>query len=104
QAPGRRVHQSGRPFADPSGDRLRDWLAMSPESFYDARRVAILPMSFCYPGSGPGGDLPPRSECAPAWRERLMALLPDLRLVLVIGRFAQAWHLPGDAATVTETV
>jgi uracil-DNA glycosylase len=105
QAPGRRVHESGAPFRDPSGDRLRAWMGVSSETFYDPSRVAILPMGFCYPGSGRSGDLPPRPECAPAWRERLLARLPDLELTLVIGQYAQEYHL-GDARqrTLTETV
>lgn len=103
QAPGRRVHGSGIPFDDPSGERLRDWMGVSREVFYDARQVAILPMGFCYPGTGKSGDLPPRPECAPAWRERLLASLADLRLTLVIGKYAQDYHLPG-APNVTERV
>ena len=103
QAPGRKVHASGRPFTDASGDRLRQWLGLSPEVFYDASRIAIVPMGFCYPGSGKGGDLPPRPECAPAWRTRLLAELPDIELTLVVGRYALDWHLPGalDASVTT---
>lgn len=104
QAPGRRAHASGIPFDDASGERLREWLGISRETFYDPCQVAILPMGLCYPGRGKGGDLPPRPECAPAWRERLLALLPALELTLVIGQYAQAWHLPGRASTLTETV
>lgn len=104
QAPGRRAHASGIPFDDASGDRLRDWLGLSREQFYDARQVAILPMGFCYPGKGRGGDLPPRRECAATWRAPLLAQLPRLELTLVIGRHAQAWHLPGRKATLTEVV
>lgn len=104
QAPGRRAHASGIPFDDASGDRLRDWLGLPREVFYDARRVAILPMGFCYPGKGRGGDLPPRRECAATWRAPLLALLPRLELTLVIGQYAQAWHLPGRRASLTETV
>ncbi len=103
QAPGRKVHASGQPFTDASGDRLREWLGMSPEVFYDARRVAIVPMGFCYPGTGPSGDLPPRPECAPAWRMRLLARLPNVELTLVIGRYASAWHLPDAGSTLTAT-
>jgi len=105
QAPGRRVHESGVPFADASGDRLRAWMGVSRETFYDAARVAILPMGFCYPGTGPGGDLPPRPECAAAWRVRLLERAPDLSVTLVIGTYAQEWHL-GDRrkASLTETV
>jgi uracil-DNA glycosylase len=104
QAPGRRVHESGVPFDDPSGDRLRDWLGLTPAEFYDPALVAILPMGFCYPGSGSSGDLPPRPECAPAWRERLVAGLTNVQLTVVIGRYAQAWHLPNAPKSVTETV
>lgn len=104
QAPGRRVHESGVPFADASGDRLRDWLGLSPEAFYDEHQVALLPMGFCFPGTGTSGDLPPRRECAPAWREALLAHLTDLRLTVVIGQYAQAYHLPGPATSVTEVV
>jgi uracil-DNA glycosylase len=104
QAPGRKVHQTGIPFDDPSGERLRGWLGLSPDVFYDARRIAILPMGFCYPGTGKSGDLPPRSECAPAWRPALLARLKNLRLTLVIGRYAQAYHLPTQAGSVTERV
>lgn len=104
QAPGRKVHESGVPFADASGERLRAWLGVTPEVFYDPRRVAILPMGFCFPGTGKAGDLPPRPECAPAWRETLMRHLTDLKLTLVIGQYAQAYHLPESQASVTETV
>jgi len=106
QAPGTRVHASGKPFTDPSGDRLRGWLGVSSEEFYDPQRFAILPMGFCFPGQdAKGGDLPPRRECAPAWRAALMAQMPQLELVLTIGLYAQAWHL-GDkqGASLTETV
>ena len=104
QAPGRKVHESGTPFADASGDRLRDWLGMTREVFYDAKQVTILPMGFCYPGTGQSGDLPPRSECASAWREKLLRPLKSLQLTLVIGQFAQAYHMPGSGDSVTETV
>ena len=104
QAPGRKVHESGMPFADPSGDRLREWLGLSPEVFYDPRRVAILPMGFCYPGTGKSGDLPPRPECASAWRMPLLQRLKKLQLTLVIGQYAQAYHLPQAANAVTATV
>jgi uracil-DNA glycosylase len=104
QAPGRKVHESGVPFDDPSGDRLRDWLGLAPAEFYDPELVAILPMGFCYPGTGRSGDLPPRPECAPAWRELLMAELTEVQLTVVIGRYAQAWHLPDAPTSVTETV
>ncbi|MGI9342544.1 MAG: uracil-DNA glycosylase family protein [Gammaproteobacteria bacterium] len=104
QAPGRRVHESGVPFDDPSGDRLREWLGISRDAFYDPRQVAILPMGFCYPGTGKSGDLPPRPECAEAWREQLLAALKAVRLTLVIGQYAQRWHLPNTRKNLTETV
>lgn len=104
QAPGRRVHLSGIPFDDPSGDRLRDWLGVDRRTFYDPRRFAILPMGFCYPGTGANGDLPPRPECAPAWRAPLLAALPAIQLTLVVGQYAQAYHLPGAPTSVTEAV
>ena len=106
QAPGTRVHASGRPFTDPSGVRLRAWLNMPEEVFYDAARVAIVPMGFCFPGQDDrGADLPPRRECAPAWRARLMAALPSVRLVLAVGQYAQRWHLGSLwQRTLTETV
>jgi uracil-DNA glycosylase len=96
QAPGTRVHASSKPFTDPSGDRLRAWMGVSEEVFYDPSRVAIVPMGFCFPGlDAKGGDLPPRKECAPEWRQKVLDLLPDLRLILVIGQYAQKWHLGG---------
>jgi uracil-DNA glycosylase len=104
QAPGRKVHATGVPFDDASGERLRDWLGMSREVFYDERQVAILPMGFCYPGTGKSGDLPPRPECAPAWRAPLLASLKNLQLTLVIGQYAQAYHLPNAGATLTDAV
>lgn len=104
QAPGRKVHESGVPFADASGDRLRVWLGLTPETFYNPRLVAILPMGFCFPGTGKAGDLPPRPECAPAWREKLLRHLTNLKLTLVIGQYAQAYHLPDAGASVTSTV
>ncbi len=105
QAPGRKAHDHNKPFSDPSGDRLRAWLGISKEVFYDASRVAILPMGFCFPGTGSGGDLPPRPECASAWRAKLLAQLPQVQLTLLIGRFAQDWHLPATKGqSVTEIV
>ena len=104
QAPGRKVHESGVPFDDPSGVRLRDWLGLTPSEFYDPTLVAILPMGFCYPGTGRSGDLPPRPECAPAWRERLLAGLTNVQLTVVIGQYAQAWHLRNAPRSVTDTV
>lgn len=104
QAPGRRVHESGIPFDDASGARLRDWLGVSPDAFYDPARFAILPMGFCFPGTGNSGDLPPRPECAEAWRERLLSSLRQVELTLVIGQYAQRWHLPNTQKNLTETV
>lgn len=104
QAPGRKVHESGVPFADASGERLRAWLGIDAATFYDPQRVAILPMGFCYPGSGKSGDLPPRPECAPAWRDKLLRQLPNLKLTLVIGQYAQAYHLPAADQSVTAAV
>ncbi len=104
QAPGRRVHQTGVPFDDASGDRLREWMGISRDVFYDARQVAILPMGFCYPGTGRSGDLPPRPECAPAWRASLLSRLKRVQLTLAIGQYAQAYHLPSNRASVTAAV
>jgi uracil-DNA glycosylase len=104
QAPGRKVHETGIPFNDASGERLRAWLGISREVFYDEQPVAILPMGFCFPGTGNSGDLPPRPECAPAWREPLLAGLKDLQLTLVMGQYAQAYHLPNAGATLTDAV
>lgn len=106
QAPGRKVHQRGVPWNDASGDRLRGWLNLAPDVFYDEARVAILPIGFCYPGAGDkGGDNPPRPECAPLWHERLTALLPELRLTLLVGQYAHRHYLRlGRTASVTETV
>jgi len=106
QAPGTRVHHTGIPWNDPSGDRLRQWLAVDRKTFYDMTRIAIAPIGFCYPGRDPrGGDLPPRPECAPLWQPRLLAALPRLELILLVGGHAQAYHL-GKArkASMTETV
>ncbi|TNE63676.1 MAG: uracil-DNA glycosylase family protein [Alphaproteobacteria bacterium] len=105
QAPGRITHEKGIPFDDPSGDRLRSWLGIDRATFYDPARIAILPMALCFPGGGKNGDLPPRAACAPAWRAQLLAALPNLQLSLLIGAYAQAWHLPGRrGSTLTETV
>ncbi len=103
QAPGLRVHETGIPFNDPSGDRLRNWLGMPRDEFYDPEKVAILPMGFCYPGRGKSGDKPPRPECAPAWRQRLLDQLPNIELTLLVGRYAQEWHL-GKGHSLTERV
>ena len=99
QAPGTKVHASGRPFTDASGDRLRDWMGIDSDTFYDQQRVAILPMGFCYPGRGKSGDLPPRTECAPAWRQQYLDLMLDLELTLVSGRYAHNWHFDGSSRT-----
>lgn len=104
QAPGARTHESGIPFDDASGQRLREWLGIGPEVFYDPRCIAILPMGFCYPGKGRSGDLPPRPECAPAWRDALLDHLPEVELTLVIGRYAHDHHLRGAGPTLTATV
>jgi uracil-DNA glycosylase len=104
QAPGRKVHDSGVAFQDASGDRLRAWLGIEREQFYDPMCLAILPMGFCYPGTGSSGDLPPRPECAPAWREKILEKLESVQLTLVIGRFAHQYHLPAVGTSVTETV
>lgn len=104
QAPGRRVHDTGLPFNDPSGDRLREWMGITREIFYDERQLAILPMGFCYPGTGKSGDLAPRPECAPAWRDLLLERLKHVELTLAIGQYAQAWHLAGGKRSVTERV
>ena len=93
QAPGRRVQETGIPWNDPSGDRLRAWLGLSREAFYDETQLAIIPTGFCYPGTGAHGDLPPRPECAPLWHPRLRALLPEIRVTLLIGSHAQAYYL-----------
>ena len=105
QAPGIRVHQTGVPFDDPSGNRLRAWMGIDKNVFYDAEKIAIVPMGFCYPGTGKSGDLPPRPECAPTWRAKLLDQLPQISLTLVIGQYAQAWHLGRLAKdNLTETV
>lgn len=104
QTPGRKVHASGIPFDDASGDRLRAWMGVSKEVFYDAEQIAIVPMGFCYPGTGKSGDLPPRPECAVAWRERLLSQLRQIELTIVIGQYAMAYHLPQDKLSVTDAV
>ena len=104
QAPGARVHASGRPFNDPSGARLRDWMEVDAETFYDRNKVAILPMAFCFPGTSAGGsDLPPPAICARTWHDRVMADLGEVPLTLLVGGYAQKWHLRGRAG-VTDTV
>ncbi|MDX1693800.1 MAG: uracil-DNA glycosylase family protein [Ketobacteraceae bacterium] len=106
QAPGTRVHATGIPWNDPSGDRLRKWLGVDRETFYDTGRFAIVPMGFCYPGKGKGGDLPPRPECSATWHEQLLSLMPQLDLVLLVGKYAQDYYLPADQQqkTLTENV
>lgn len=106
QAPGSKVHRSGVPWDDASGDRLREWLKLDRSAFYDAARVAILPIGFCYPGAGKnGGDQPPRPECAPLWHERLLKHLPDLQLTLLVGQYAHRHYLKaGRKGSLTETV
>ncbi|MEH6608993.1 MAG: uracil-DNA glycosylase family protein [Halioglobus sp.] len=104
QAPGSKVHATGIPFDDPSGERLRYWMGVDRETFYDDRRIAILPMGFCYPGKGKSGDLPPLPICAQTWRERLLQQMPHVSLTLVIGQYAQGWHLENPQKNLTETV
>lgn len=104
QAPGTRVHASGIPWNDPSGDRLRDWLQIEREQFYADPRIAIMPMGFCYPGKGRSGDLPPRPECAPHWHPPLLEQMPKLRLTLLIGQYAQQYYLQDGCKNLTERV
>jgi uracil-DNA glycosylase len=105
QAPGTKVHASGVPWDDASGKRLRDWLGVAPDEFYDERLFAIMPMGFCYPGRCKGGDNPPRPECAPLWHERVLAGLPNIQLTVLIGAYAQARYLGAQRkASLTETV
>lgn len=105
QAPGRKVYETGIPFDDPSGQRLRSWMGINSKQFYNAEDIAILPMGFCYPGKGKSGDLPPRPECAEKWRNELLALMPNIQLTLIIGLYAQDWHLgKNKKTTLTETV
>ncbi|WP_295877700.1 uracil-DNA glycosylase family protein [uncultured Zhongshania sp.] len=104
QAPGTRVHESGIPWNDPSGDRLRQWLAIDRDQFYSDTRLAIMPMGFCYPGKGRSGDLPPRKECAPQWHARLLAQMPAVDLVLLIGQYAQNYYLQDNFKNLTDRV
>lgn len=105
QAPGRRVHETGIPFNDPSGERLRLWMGINKEEFYDKDKVALVPMGFCFPGTGKSGDLPPRPECADTWREKLLEQLPNIDLTIVIGQYAQGWHFgSSNKQNLTETV
>lgn len=104
QAPGRRVHLSGIPFDDPSGDRLREWMGVTPKQFYNPNLFAIVPMGFCYPGTGKSGDNPPRPECATTWRAKLLQQLPNIETTLVIGKYAHNYHFGECKRTVTELV
>ena len=105
QAPGRKVHETGIAFNDPSGQRLRKWMGVDSEIFYCPEKIAILPMGFCYPGTGKSGDLPPRPECAETWRKLLLAQMADIQLTLVIGQYAQQWHLrENKKSNLTKTV
>jgi uracil-DNA glycosylase len=106
QAPGTRVHASGVPFTDPSGDRLRDWMGVDETVFYDTSKIAIVPMGFCFPGlDAKGSDLPPRRECAPLWQEKVRVAMPNVALTLLVGMYAQRFHLGKNAAkTLTDTV
>ena len=106
QAPGARVHASGTPFTDRSGDRLRQWMGVTMQDFYDDSRIAIIPMGFCFPGyDRKGSDLPPRPQCAPRWRSKLFGLMPQLELILLVGAYAQRWHLgPRVKSTLADTV
>lgn len=104
QAPGTRVHETGIPFNDPSGDRLRDWMGIDRETFYDVSRIAIIPMGFCYPGRGDWGDLPPLKRCADTWRQPLLDRLPDIGLVVAVGQYAVRWHLPEARGTLAGIV
>lgn len=104
QAPGTKVHASGIPWNDASGTRLRDWMGVANEIFYDNSKIAIIPMGFCYPGKGKSGDLPPRKECAPAWHEQLLNFLPDIKCTLLIGQYAQNYYLDDNFKTLTERV
>ncbi len=105
QAPGRKVHETGIPFNDQSGQRLREWMGIDSKIFYNVEKIAILPMGFCYPGTGKSGDLPPLPECAHQWRNQLLELMREIQLTLVIGQYAQKWHL-GDSkkSNLTATV
>ncbi|MBI1226492.1 MAG: uracil-DNA glycosylase family protein [Bacteroidetes bacterium] len=105
QAPGRRVHESGIPWDDASGDNLRTWLGIDKSVFYDASKIALVPMGFCYPGTGKSGDLPPRPECAPQWHGQVLSKMPKVQLTLLIGQYAQNHYLGTSAmANLTETV
>ncbi len=105
QAPGTKVHESGIPWNDASGNRLREWMGIDVDTFYDSSKIAIVPMGFCYPGRGKSGDLPPRKECAPLWHQKLLDKLPQLKLTLLIGQYAQQYYLKDNRKrNLTETV
>lgn len=104
QAPGTRVHKTSIPWNDPSGDRLRQWLKLDKTAFYDATKIAIMPMGLCYPGKGKSGDLPPRKECAPQWHSKVLEQLPNIGMTLLIGQYAQNYYLQDKPKTLTETV
>ncbi|OZS45131.1 uracil-DNA glycosylase family protein [Photobacterium sanguinicancri] len=104
QAPGLRVHESGIPWNDPSGERLRRWLNLPSEIFYNETQIAIVPMGLCYPGKGKSGDLPPRPECASLWHPQLLPALPNVGMTLLIGQYAQNYYLSDKPKTLTETV
>lgn len=104
QAPGTKVHATGIPWNDPSGDELRRWLGVDRETFYNPKLFGIMPMGFCYPGRGKGGDLPPRKECAPQWHESLINNMPQVKLILLIGSYSQAYYLKDRKKNLTETV
>lgn len=104
QAPGTRVHESGVPFNDPSGDRLREWMGIDRETFYDESRIAIVPMGFCYPGKGDWGDLPPLKRCAATWRQDLLDLMPNIELTVAVGQYAVRWHLADERGTLSAIV
>ena len=105
QAPGRKVHETGVPWDDPSGRNLRKWLGVSEDTFYDENKFALVPMGFCFPGTGKSGDLPPRPECAPLWHPRLMSSFNSVKLTLLVGQYAQRYYLPKEIkTTLTETV
>ncbi|WP_372936021.1 uracil-DNA glycosylase family protein [Mariniphaga sediminis] len=105
QAPGLIVHKSGIPWGDKSGDNLRNWMQVDKETFYDPEQIALIPMGFCYPGKGRSGDLPPRKECAPLWHEKLLTLMPEVKLTILIGKYSQVHYLGNSVkVTLTETV
>ena len=104
QAPGIRVHETGVPFNDPSGDRLRDWMGVDRDTFYDDTQIALVPIGFCFPGTAKYGDVPPPPVCAETWRQRVMDQIPHVRLTIVLGQHAHKWHLPKKHKTLTDNV